>query len=330
MAKPLVSILIPCFNAERWLAECLESVLAQSWDNKEIIVVNDGSTDASAEILRKYEKRGIKVLDQENSGASVARNRALRIAQGELVEFIDADDLLASDKIAVQVRRLATEEPKRVAAGAWVRFHDRPDNLEFRPDPVWADLDPVDWLVLSWEGGGNMPLGAWLTPRSVIEKAGPWDETPCPNDDGEFFTRVLLNSSGVAFCNEARFFYRSGIDGSLSGRRTPEMLTATFRSIELSTKHLLDTEDSPRTRAACATHFQRFIYDVYPFMPHLVREAEERIQCLGGSSLKLEGGGRVFRLLLRGLGWKPAKRVQVYYRAVKKFNAGLHYQKQRN
>lgn len=317
MSEPLVSILLPCFNAERWLEAALDSALAQTWNNKEIIVVDDGSTDRSIAILKTYEQRRVVVVEQANSGASVARNYALRLAQGDFIQFLDADDLLDSTKIETQIRRLQAEGSEHLAAGAWVRFRSDPGELEFHPDPIWRDLDPVEWLIISWLGGGNMPVHSWLTPRSVIEKAGPWDDTRCPNDDGEFFTRVVLNSRRVLFCNEARSYYRSGINGSLSGQKSSGMLAATLRSIELSTTNLLNVENSSRTRAACAAQFQRFVYDVYPLMPNLVHQAEARIEELGGSSLELDGGGQIFRLLLRVLGWKSARRVQNYYRSIK-------------
>ena len=162
-----------------------------------------------------------------------------------------------------------------------------------------------------------MASHSWLTPRSIIDKAGKWDEAPSPIDDGEFFTRVVLSSSGVTFCSEARSYYRSGINGSWSKRKTPEMLSAIYRSLELSTAHLLSRENSPRTRRACAAHFQQFVYDIYPAMPALVRKAEARIASLGGSDLPLRGGGRVWRLLLHSLGWKPARRIQTLYHAFK-------------
>lgn len=308
---------MPCFNAERWLAYTLESALAQTWRSTEIIVVDDGSSDASCAILKNYEQRGLKFVQQPNAGASVARNHALQLAQGDFIQFLDADDLIDPVKIETQVRRLQADGTENVAAGAWVRFRSEPDELQTKSDPIWRDLEPVEWLIISWLGGGNMPVHSWLTPRSIIEKAGPWDNTRCPNDDGEFFTRVVLNSRRVLFCEEARSYYRSGIGGSLSGQKSASMLAATLRSIELCTSNLLNAENSARTRAACAAQFQRFAYDVYPLMPDLVRLAENRIRELGGSSLKIDEGGRIFRLLLRSFGWKPARRVQNYYRSIR-------------
>ena len=101
MSQPLVSILIPCYNSEKWLAETLESALAQTWQNKEIIVVDDGSTDSSLEIAKTFESNKVKVLRQDNRGASAARNLGLTNAQGDFIQYLDADDLLSEDKISL-------------------------------------------------------------------------------------------------------------------------------------------------------------------------------------------------------------------------------------
>jgi glycosyltransferase involved in cell wall biosynthesis len=308
MAAPLVSILIPAYNSERWIAQTLESALAQSWSNKEIIVVDDGSRDGTLSIAKNFEGPMVKVLSQENAGASVARNLALKEAQGDYLQYLDADDLMAPDKIEVQLRRLSDEPPERVASGAWGRFYDHPKNTRFVSDPIWKDLPPLEWLITSFGGGYMMANSAWLSPRAVALKAGPWDETRCPIDDGEYFSRVVLNSSGVAFCPEARVYYRGGIPGTLSKGRSLEMLATIYRAFDLCTTRLLDAEDSPRTRSACAAVFQRYIYDVYPDAPALVRKAEERVRSFGGSDVPY-GGSAKMRMLTSILGWKAAKRL---------------------
>src|ERR1700753_4047256 len=102
-ALPLVSILIPAFNAEEWIVDTLRSALAQTWEPKEIIVVDDGSTDRTLTIARLFESYGVRVLTQKNQGAAVARNRAFAHSRGEYIQWLDADDLLARDKIARQM-----------------------------------------------------------------------------------------------------------------------------------------------------------------------------------------------------------------------------------
>jgi glycosyltransferase involved in cell wall biosynthesis len=102
----LVSILIPVFNAEKWIRENIESALSQTWERKEIIIIDDGSTDNSLQIEKKYESNIVKVISQEKMESAVARNRALEYAQGDYIQWLDADDLLSPDKIEKQLRAL--------------------------------------------------------------------------------------------------------------------------------------------------------------------------------------------------------------------------------
>ncbi|MEP0885052.1 glycosyltransferase [Trichocoleus sp. ST-U3] len=307
--KPLVSILIPCYNAEAWLAETLESALAQTWSPTEIIVVDDGSKDHSLEIAKEFELHGVKVISQPNRGASAARNRAFQESQGDFIQYLDADDLLASDKIERQVQLLENGNSDCVAAGEWARFHKIPSEALFIPQPLWADMPPVEWLVCAWERHLMMHPAAWLVPREVAEIAGLWNESLSLDDDGEYFCRLVLASQGVKFCWSARTYYRSSISTSLSASKSQKSWESAFHSLELRTNYLLAKEDSLRTRHACATSFQFFIYVVYPDLPNLRKKAEAKVQQLGGSNLK-PSGGPLFQLLSNVVGWQQAKRIQ--------------------
>jgi len=102
---PLISVIIPTYNADKFIAEAIESVLAQTYKMFEIIVVDDGSTDKTTDILRKYHEK-IQYIFQENRGPSAARNVGINIAQGEYICFLDADDLWTSDKLEAQLKYL--------------------------------------------------------------------------------------------------------------------------------------------------------------------------------------------------------------------------------
>src|SRR5437588_1977285 len=96
----LVSILIPAYNAERWIRQSILSAINQTWDRKEIIVVDDGSTDLTLSVAKSLESKSVKVVTQINAGACKARNKALSLAQGDFIQWLDADDLLHPEKIA--------------------------------------------------------------------------------------------------------------------------------------------------------------------------------------------------------------------------------------
>lgn len=309
MSPPLVSIIIPCYNAAPWLPEAIDSALAQTHPNREIIVIDDGSTDDSLAVATAYTGRGVQVYAQFNRGAARARNHGLAVASGEFVQFLDADDVLAPDKIAVQLARLADSPPGSVASGAWARFTAKTSAAVFTPEPAWRDQTGVDFLCLHYDEGWMMPPIAWLAPRAVLDAAGPWREDLTLNDDGEYFCRVLLRSAGIVFCPAARSYYRSGLPGSLSRRHDAAALQSLARSIEANTAALLAHENSPRVRRSAANAWFRLAHDIFPLLPLETIHAELQAKSLGGSRLRV-AGGRLVRLTERLFGWRAAARVK--------------------
>ncbi len=311
MSESLASIIIPCHNAERWLAATLESALEQTWPAREIILVDDGSTDGSLALARKFEPRGVKVVAQANAGAAAARNAGLRLARGDYLQFLDADDLLAPDKLERQIRRLQAAGADCIASCAWGRFTTDPAATV--PDPhreLWRDLAPADWLVLAAEHNLMMATATWLLPRAIADRIGPWDTAHRANplDDMDYFDRARSVARMVLFCPDTRTHYRSALPGSLSQVRTPEAWTAISGTLHRSGDRLLSLEDSPRTRHAVATMLQRFIYEIYPAGPALAAAAAARVRQLGGSDLRPEFGP-TRRRLAAVLGWKLTKRL---------------------
>jgi glycosyltransferase involved in cell wall biosynthesis len=99
-----VSIIIPLYNSEKYIAETINSALNQTWENKEIIIIDDGSTDKSLVIAKSYERVNVIVISQQNKGASAARNVGIKNSKGDFIQFLDADDLLSTDKIEAQMK----------------------------------------------------------------------------------------------------------------------------------------------------------------------------------------------------------------------------------
>src|SRR5207249_6071386 len=143
--KSLVSILIPAYNAERWIVDAIRSALAQTWSRKEIIIVDDGSRDRTLSLAREFASKTVSVISQENQGAAAARNKAFSMCQGDYVQWLDADDLLAPDKIADQLENAF--EKRTLLSSAWGHFFYRHAKAQFKPTPLWCDLSPVEWLI---------------------------------------------------------------------------------------------------------------------------------------------------------------------------------------
>lgn len=189
-AKPLISIVIPAFNAERFLAEAIESILAQAAVSLEIVVVDDGSRDGTARIAAGYDER-VRCISQANKGPPAARNRGLAAARGELIGFCDADDvflpgclklqrdkLLANPAVDLVVGRYATEVMSSVAG------------QPAAPVPVET---PHDYI---------MSLSVSLIRRPVFDRIGLFDETMRQCDDWDWFMRAREQQVPILFHSE--------------------------------------------------------------------------------------------------------------------------------
>lgn len=310
MIQPLVSVLIPCFNAERYVGETLESVFRQTWPEIEIIVVNDGSTDNSAFEVRRFSDSRLRLVDRPHSGAAASRNEAFRISRGAFIQYLDADDLISPRKIELQMQRLATNE-KCLASSEWGRFYASHYETEFLEEKVWLDLPPVDWLAISRSDGLGMMFPAlWLIPRSIAVAAGPWNEGVSVGDDTEFFTRALLCCERVLFCAGAHCFYRSGITGSLSGRKSTEAWKSQLQVTDLCQQYVLAREDSDRVRRGFAQSWQHLAHVCYPYDRRMAFLALDRARAL--HPIKIEpDGGPLFRSISRLVGWRIARILQV-------------------
>lgn len=309
-AKPLVSVIIPLYNAENYVGQTLRSALAQTWPNKEVLVINDGSTDQSLQVARQFEQSNLKVVDQPNQGASAARNHGLRLAQGDYVQFLDADDLLSPNKIEAQLALLGGKDAAAIASCPWGRFYgEQPEKAIFKKESLWENLSPLEFLLRKYNQHQMMQPGVWLCPRSVIEAAGFWDESLSLNDDGEYFSRVVLAASHIYFSLEARVYYRSGNAGSLANSNSPSAYTSWFRSLELCANQLLEREDSPHTRQAVANLMQKFIYDVFPDAQNLQQSAVHWIRQMAAKPTIKHRSTPMVNLLQSFIGWKNARRL---------------------
>ena len=206
---PLVSILIPAYNAERWIAETMLSALGQTWPNKEIILVDAGSTDQTVRVAQQFACKTVSIVSQKNQGAAAARNKAFSFCSGDYIQWLDADDILAPDKISRQMEFAESCANKRILLSSeWGHFLFRTSRAKFTPTALWDDLPPVEWLRLKMEKNTWMQPDSWLVSRELTEAAGPWDERLSLDDEGEYFCRVLIKSDGVKFIRGAKTFYR--------------------------------------------------------------------------------------------------------------------------
>ena len=310
--KQLVSILIPAFNAQNWIRDCIESALAQTWSWKEIIVVDDGSRDATFETARSYASPNVQVTSQENRGASAARNQALSLAQGDYIQWLDADDLLAQNKIARQLEDAEHGRTSRVLlSGSWGRFYNHPERSRFRPTSLWRDLQPVEWLLRKVKRNEWMAIESWLVSRKLTDLTGPWNEELTLNDDGEYFCRVVSACTEIRFISDAKCFCRGGNVESLSYAMNlkEEKLKSQFQALRFIIQSLRFLEDSPRTQAACLMLLEKWAGYFHQKIPEMYREMECLAIELGGELLAPLPDFKL-KLMSKLVGPRNALRVQ--------------------
>jgi glycosyltransferase involved in cell wall biosynthesis len=281
--EPLVSILIPAHNSEDSIGDTLRSALGQTWLNTEIIVVDDGSTDRTAEVVRRFEADGVRLVLQRSQGASASRNKAFSLSHGDYIQWLDADDLLSPDKIATQVNWLITHGGKRTLVScAWGKFLYRYYRAKFVPTALWCDLSPVEWLLRKMGQNIYMQTGSWLMSRELTEAVGPWDTRLTVDDDGEYFSRAIMASDGVQFVPEGKVYYRGPGFRSLS--HIGESVTrreSQWLSMQLHVKYIRSLEDSERVRAACVRYLRESLIHFYPEQEEIVGQARELAKELG-------------------------------------------------
>lgn len=256
---PHVSIIIPCYNKQAYVGAAIESALAQTHPS-EVIVIDDGSTDGSLAEIKRFEGQIIWETGH-NRGGSAARNRGLDRATGRWVQFLDADDLLAKDKVATQVAALRGRSDTEIALCPWSLLQD--DGQIAPPDPrhYWQTYSRgVDLLADMWYDGGLFPPHVWLVSRALIERIGPWDEALTGDDDGEFFGRVLCAAKDVHFCSDTQVFYRDPPEGSVSRDRSLKSAQSFWMAFEQVAAALLSVRNDAQTQKACLSRARKTGY----------------------------------------------------------------------
>jgi glycosyltransferase involved in cell wall biosynthesis len=193
--NPLVTTIIPVYNGEKFLSQAIESVRGQNYAPLEIIVVDDGSTDGTADRIKNLGD-DIHYIYQENRGPAAARNTGLKLARGEFIAFLDVDDLWPEGKLGSQVERLLQDPSLEIVTG--------------RIQYIFLD-GTDDSLVRNLDGNNTVSsvnLGSALFRRSVFEKVGVFNETLQRGEDGDWFLRALEQDVSILILDEVTLYYR--------------------------------------------------------------------------------------------------------------------------
>lgn len=219
--NPVVSVIIPVYNGERFLREAVQSVLDQQYEPVEIVIVDDGSTDGTEAVARSLPET-VRYLRQTNQGPAAARNRGIEHAQGSLIAFADADDLWPANKLALQLPYLLRDPKIEIVLGRIQQVR-------------WSESGAGQTLAEEFaEPAFSVNLGSAIVRRSVFERVGLFAETMRYSEDVDWFMRAREAGSEIVTLDAITLLYRQHDENMTRGKSTSELnvLKALKRSLD--------------------------------------------------------------------------------------------------
>lgn len=208
--SPLVSIIIPTYNNAPVVCQAIDCSLNQTYRNLEIIVVDDGSTDGTEQLLKSKYKDKITYVRQVNKGTGGARNTGITIASGKYLQFLDADDLLDLDKISIQISQLQNISGKALSYCDYV-CRDMEDETVIYDhiSPVLQDKKPFDDIMLKWETDLCIPVHCFIFDSGLFKEHGiTFNESLSANEDWDCWMNVFALEPKVLFVDRVLAIYR--------------------------------------------------------------------------------------------------------------------------
>lgn len=319
-----VSVIIPVFNCKIGLDKTIESVRNQTYQDFEIVIVNDGSDAETTNLLKAIEDDKVFVYHKTNEGAAVARNFGFQKSNGQIVQFLDAGDVIHPDKFKMQIDDLSLN-PNKLSLCYYMYFSNYAE-IDFNKNInqshfIYSTDDTQAFLINLWGGYGNMNFiqtNCWMFHRNLVEKVGGWRNYRCPDDDGEFFARLVLASKGIVCTKKVLNYYFNSIndDFHLSRNKNSKYIKNNLLTIDLKYKYIL--EKGMRNGLEQAIAWQYFVFAVnnYPLHKTLSKIAYNRFNVLNQTPPKLILGGQIIRNITYIFGWKIARLIRFTAREI--------------
>lgn len=303
-----VSVIIPAFNARPWIREAVQSAIDQNIGQAEIIVVDDGSTDGTADIVEK-EFQSVRLMRTENQGPSRARNLGTKLSTGEFIQYLDADDMLADGKLKVQLEAIKNSGAD-VAYGDWQKLIKDKNGKFEKAEEVRRKLNnpEVDLFTDFW-----CPPAVYLFRRSIVEKIGGWNETLPIIQDARFVLDCALWGAGFVYSGKIMAYYRVQFSGSVSTRNSPAFVRDCF-------KNAAQIEDWWKGHGGISQERKRALLKVYGYAARASFEKDKEVFEEAHKALErlspgyVPNGPQTLKMISRLFGYKNAEKIAFLYR----------------
>jgi glycosyltransferase involved in cell wall biosynthesis len=235
--QPVVSVIIPVFNGERFLREAVQTVLAQNYSPLEIVIVDDGSTDSTASVVKSLGEP-VRYLHQTNQGPAAARNRGIEQAQGSLLAFADADDLWPGNKLELQLPCLIEDVAVEIVMGRIQQV-------------LLSETEDGETQAKEFaEPAFSVNLGSAIIRKSVFERVGLFDETMRYSEDVDWFMRAREVGAAIKTIDSVTLLYRQHEQNMTRGKSASEL------NVLMALKKSLDRRRATTGSAAALPNFK--------------------------------------------------------------------------
>ena len=266
-----VSVIIPNYNRAAIVSETVENMLCQSLPPHEVIVVDDGSTDGSVDVMRSFGDR-VHLIRQQNQGPGAARNAGLKVASGQFIQLMDSDDLTSLNKLETQAQDLV-ETKADIAYSPWAKVFIQKDSVKLQDivlqqKALPANATPVQHFLTGW----SVILQQCLISASLIKKVGLYRTDIWTGEDSDFFLRMLLLKPKLAFSDASLTLYRQDDYGKLTGSGVTEV-----KRVEDWGRFLVSAYQrvSNQTWAQRSTFYHKFLTNVWKTLALLEKLGSE-------------------------------------------------------
>lgn len=234
------SIVIPVYNTSNFLLECLNSVKSQDYENVEMILINDGSTDASLAICRKFARENhnlhIKIMDQSNHGAAYARNQGLNVASGDYILFMDSDDYIEKGILRELMYFILSDNCSDLYFLVGLKRYSDGKDVLIDPELTKINYFEEKSALLTSIASLNKFPGSACTKafkRSFLEKYRlRFDDEKSVNEDVDFMIRAILKAESIRYFSKIYYYYRQNRKDSLTAGYTAEKVDCLLKNLD--------------------------------------------------------------------------------------------------